>query len=197
MERPSEIICNGPSMKPTLMPGDKIETEIVAFDELRPGDIIVYNSPDNIRLNIIHRVTGGDADGLITRGDNNSHTDSYRVRPEHRPLKVIAIERGARHITIGKHGMILHRLRMLQRKIRVFKRKYLYPVYAFVADSRIFYPVGCLFKTEIRKFKRPKGIEFQLFIGKHRVGVLYPRTEKWYINFPWRMFIKPPEPDKE
>jgi len=197
MERPSEIICNGPSMKPTLMPGDKIETENVVFDELRPGDIIVYNNPENIRMNVIHRITGCDADGLITRGDNNSRTDPYRVRSEHRPLKVVAIERGARHMAIGKHGMILHRLRMVQRKYRVFKRKYLYSIYASIADSKIFYPAGCLFKTEIRKFKRPRGIEFQLFIGKHRVGVLHPWKEKWYIHFPWRIFIKPPELDKK
>ena len=197
MKESREIICNGPSMKPTLLPGDKIETEEVAIKELRRGDIIVYNSPENIRINVIHRIIGCDSDGFITRGDNNSKIDPYRVRPEHRPLKVIAIERGARHMTIGKHGMILHRLRMLQRKIRRFKQKYLYPIYVSIADSRIFYPAGYLFKTEIRKFKRSRGIEFQLFVGKHRVGVLHPCTEKWYIYFPWRIFIKPPEPDKE
>lgn len=197
MERPSEIICSGPSMRPTLLPGDKIEVEKVAFDELRPGDIIVYNNPGNIRLNIIHRITGYDADGLITRGDNNSRTDPYRVRTEHRPLKVVAIERGARHMAIAKHGMLLHRLRLLQRKSRKFKQKYLYPIYASIADSKIFYPAGYLFKTEIRKFKRPKGIEFQLFVGKRRIGMLHPGAEKWYIHFPWRMFIKPPEADKE
>jgi signal peptidase I len=193
MERPSEIICNGPSMKPTLRPGDKIETGKTAFDELKRGDIIIYNSPDNIRLNVIHRIIGRDSDGFITRGDNNSKTDPYRVRPEHRPLKVVAIERGARRREIDKHGMLVHRLRMLQKKWKIFRRKYLYPVYVFVADSGIFYPLGKIFKTEVRKFKRPKGIELQLFLGKHRVGVLHPCKGKWSIRFPWRMFIKPPD----
>ena len=188
-----DIICNGPSMKPTLIPGDKIETEEVIFDDLRPGDIIIYNSPENIRLNIIHRVTGRDADGLITRGDNNSRTDPYRIRPEHHPLKVVAIQRGSRHIAIAKYGMILHRLRILQRKGSVLKRKYLYPIYSAVADSIIFYPAACLFKTEVRKFKRPKGIEFQLFLGKRRIGVFQTCEKKWYIRFPWKLFIKPPE----
>ena len=195
MERPHEIICNGPSMKSTLMSGDKIETGEAAFDELRRGDIIIYNSPDNIRINVIHRIIGRDSDGFITRGDNNSKIDSYRVRPEHRPLKVVAIERGSRRREIGKHGMLVHRLRMLQKKVKIFKRKYLYQVYASVADSGIFYPLGKIFKTEVRKFKRPKGIELQLFFGKHRVGVLHPCKEKWSIRFPWRMFIKPPETD--
>ena len=196
MKRQHEIICTGPSMKPTLLPGDKIETKKVAFEQLRPGDIIVYNSPENIRLNIIHRIIKQDYDGLTTRGDNNSQTDPYRVRPEHRPLKVIAIERDSRRLSITKHGIILHHFRLGQRKLRIFKDKYLHPIYAFIADSRIFYPVGILFKTDIRKFKRPKGTEFQLFVGKHRIGVLHPGTEKWQISFPWRMFIKAPEVDK-
>ena len=197
MERRREIICNGPSMKPTLLPGDKIETEEVAFEQLRPGDIIVYNSPENIRLNIIHRIIKRDPDGLITRGDNNSQSDSYRVRPEHRPLKVIAVRRGSRHLLINRHGIILHNFRLAQRKLRIFKDKYLHPIYAFTADSGIFYPAGILLKTDIRKFKRPKGTEFQLFIGKRRIGTLQPGTEKWQIKFPWRMFIKAPEINKE
>lgn len=183
-------------MKPTIMPGDKIETREVGFNELRPGDIIVYNSPENIRLNIIHRITGSDTNGLITRGDNNSHFDPYRVRPEHHPLKVVAIERGSRHLLIGKHGMFWHHFRLLQKKMKFLKHKYLFPVYISVADSRIFYPLGTLLKTEVRKFKRPKGIEYQLFIGKKRIGILHPGKEKWHIIFPWRLFIETPETNK-
>jgi signal peptidase I len=197
MEQRAEIICNGPSMKPTLLPGDKIITEEVAFDKLRPGDIIVYNSPKNIRLNVIHRIIKRNTDGLITRGDNNSQFDPYSVRPEHRPLKVIAIVRGSKRLLLGRHGLILHRFRILQMKLRPFKNKYLYPVYAFIADSGIFYPAGILFKTEIRRFKRPKGIELQLFTAKRRIGILYPEGKKWQIRFPWRMFIKAPEIDKK
>ncbi|MBU8901409.1 MAG: S26 family signal peptidase [Victivallales bacterium] len=192
-----DIICNGPSMKPTLMPGDKIETEEVIFDDLQRGDIIIYNSPESIRLNIIHRISGHDADGLITRGDNNVWTDPYRVRPEHHPLKVVAIQRGSRHIVIAKYSIILHLLRILQKKASFLKRKYLYPIYSAVADLIIFYPAACLFKTEVRKFKRPKGIEFQLFLGKRRIGVFQAFEKKWYIRFPWRMFVKAPEMDKE
>jgi len=193
MERRTEIICNGPSMKPTLLPGDKIETEEVAFEQLRPGDIIVYNSPENIRLNIIHRIIKRDADSLTTRGDNNSQVDPYQVRPEHRPLKVVAVGRGSERLPVGRHGMLLHRLRILQMKLRSFKDKRLYPLYAFIADSGIFHPAGILFKPEIRRFKRPKGIELQLFVGSRRVGIFHPETKKWQIRFPWRLFIKHPE----
>lgn len=115
------------SMFPTLLPGNKIETEKIAFEELCRGDIIVYNNPENIRLNIIHRIIGCDSEGLITRGDNNSQVDPYRVRPEHHPLRVVAAKRGSRRLTVSKYGMVLHRLRILQMRFRVFKAKFLYP----------------------------------------------------------------------
>jgi signal peptidase I len=192
-----ELICNGPSMKPTLMPGDKIEVEEIGFDELRPGDIIVYDNPEDIRLNIIHRITGRDADGLITRGDNNRYTDPYRVRPEHRPLKVTAFVRGSERRRIPGHGMLRHHFRIIQRKAGAVKQKYLYPFFYFIADSGIFHPFGIFFKTEIREFKRPGGIERQLFSGGRRIGIRRIGDDKWHIRFPWRLFIKVSQFDKE
>lgn len=188
-----ELICNGPSMKPTLMPGDKIETEDVGFGKLRPGDIIVYNSPENIRLNIIHRITGRDADGLITRGDNNSHADPYRVRPEHRPLKVTSFVRGQVRRRIAGHGMLRRRFRIIRRQAAVLKQKSLFPLLAAVADSGIFYPFSIFFRTEIREFKRPGGIELQLFSGRRRIGIRRAGAGRWHIRFPWRLFIRVPE----
>ena len=193
MKRPREIICSGPSMKPTLRPGDKIDIKEVSFEELKRGDIIVYNSPENIHINVIHRIIGDDSDGLITRGDNNSRVDSYRVRTEHRPLKVIAFERGSRRYFVSKHGMLVHNFRLLQKKSKLLIPKFLFSISAAIADSGIFHPIGKLFNTEIRKFKRPKGIELQLFLGKRRIGILHPDKDKWYISFPWKLFIKAPE----
>ena len=184
-------------MFPTLLPGDGIETEEITFAELRSGDIIVYNSPENIRQNTIHRVIGRDSGGLITRGDNNSQVDPYRVKPEHHPLKVTAVRRGSQRLLISKHGMSLHHLRILQMKLRKFKAERLYPVYAFIADSGIFRSAGVMVKTEVRRFKRPKGIECQLFLGKRRIGTLCPGAERWQISFPWRLFVKAPEGDEK
>lgn len=193
MKRPKEIICNGPSMKPTLLPGDKIDIKEVAFEELKRGDIIVYNNPENIRINVIHRIIGCDSDGLVTCGDNNSHIDPYKVRAEHRPLKVIAFERGSRRLLVSKHGMLVHNFRLLQKRIKLLIPKKLYSISAAVANSKFFYPIGKLFNTEVHKFKRHKGIELQLFIGKRRIGILRPEEDKWYISFPWKLFIKAPE----
>ena len=197
MKRPKEIICNGPSMKPTLRPGDKINIKEVAFEELKRGDIIVYNNPENIRINIIHRIIGEDSDGLITRGDNNSNADPYRVRAEHRPLKVTAFERGSRRYPVSRHGMLVHKFRILQKKSKLLIPGFLFSISAAIAESGIFHPIGKLFKTEVCKFKRPGGTELQLFIGRRRIGFLRPNENKWYISFPWKLFIKAPEaPEK-
>jgi signal peptidase I len=193
MENLRDIICNGPSMRPTILPGDKIEVQETDFNKLTPGDIIIYNNPDDIRLNIIHRIIKRDADSLTTRGDNNSHIDPYKVRPEHLPLKVRSIQRGNHKIKVscGGKGLFIHRIRLAQRIARVFKSKYLNPIYVFIANTGIFYIFGFIFKTEVRKFKRPANIEYQLFSGKKRIGKFDAKTQKWHLKFPWRLFINP------
>jgi hypothetical protein len=176
-------------MKPTLLPGDNIITEEISIDKLCYGDVIVYDNPENIRLNIIHRIIGCDSEGLITRGDNNSMIDPYRVRAEHRPLKVVAFERNSQRLPIPKYS----KYKIFQKKYKLLRRKILYPTYAFIADSQIFYPLGKMFNTELREFKRPKGVELQLFLGKRRIGIFDSEAEKWQIRFPWKLFIKDPE----
>ena len=192
MNKEPEIICNGPSMKKTILPGDKIETVQVPYDDLLTGDVIVYNDPENIRINIIHRVIGRDEKGLITRGDNNTHVDPYRVRPGHRPQKAVCICRGKQRLKV-RHSIFLHRLRLSQMYLRKLKNKTIFPVYAFIADTGIFYIFGRFIKTEIRKFKRPEGVEHQLFYGKQRIGIFDNKNQKWLIKFPWRLFVKKPD----
>lgn len=192
MNRETEIICNGPSMKNTILPGDKVETAQVLYEDLHRGDVIVYNDPENIRINIIHRVIGRDEKGLITRGDNNTHVDPYRVRPEHRPQKAVYIYRGKNRLKI-KHSIFLHRVRLTQMYLRKLKSKTIFPIYTYIADTGIFYVFGLFLKTEIRKFKRPNGIEHQLFYGKQRIGIFDNKNQKWLIKFPWRLFVKKPD----
>ena len=191
MQKKTEIICTGPSMLKSIMPGDKVEITKVAFDKLRPGDVIVYNNPEKMHLNVIHRIIGRDVKGLITRGDNNSDVDPYRVRPEHRPQKVTVVYRGSQQFRL-KHRMSLHRLRLTQMYLRKIKSKIFFPIYIFIAKFGLFYIFGRFLKTEIRKFKRPGRIELQLFYGKRRIGVFKSENETWLIRFPWRLIYKAP-----
>jgi signal peptidase I len=67
----------GISMQPTIYAGDFVVTHDVSPDELKAGDIILY---DNGEKNVMHRIVGfttaqdGD-EFLIVRGDNNPVND--------------------------------------------------------------------------------------------------------------------------
>lgn len=71
----------GVSMQPTYYEGDAIIVDTSAeFDELVPGDIIVFDSPDGV--SVCHRVhcTELDGEGFVeTKGDHNQVPDPYRI----------------------------------------------------------------------------------------------------------------------
>lgn len=68
---------SGQSMEPTLQAGDMIITRQVAVNDLRPGDIIMFDGGDNHVMHRIVAIEGGAAGEatLITRGDNNDAND--------------------------------------------------------------------------------------------------------------------------
>lgn len=64
----------GHSMEPTYHTGDIV---VSRCGEPEVGDVIVYAPASQKGARIIHRVIGGDADGWVVRGDNNSFTDPF------------------------------------------------------------------------------------------------------------------------
>jgi signal peptidase I len=67
---------DGTSMLPTLQGGDLVVVQPVAFNDLKVGDIIVYNDLCSTQgESVIHRVVKIESAGLITQGDNNPGTD--------------------------------------------------------------------------------------------------------------------------
>lgn len=69
------VITSG-SMNPSINENDLVVVNgLVAFDSLRPGDIIVFNSPDGISGVVTHRIVhfSQSPDGLhaVTKGDAN------------------------------------------------------------------------------------------------------------------------------
>ncbi|BBL68718.1 signal peptidase I [Methanoculleus chikugoensis] len=75
------IVLSG-SMTPLMLPGDVIIVAPTDPDQVRVGDVIVFQHPgQDDRMVITHRVTGIDADtGLYsTKGDANSAPDRFSV----------------------------------------------------------------------------------------------------------------------
>lgn len=72
------VRVEGPSMLPTLRPGDRLIVDLRTRPV--PGDIVVARRPDGIR--IVKRVRAIDGDGVWLAGDNQPmSTDSRSIGP--------------------------------------------------------------------------------------------------------------------
>jgi hypothetical protein len=96
-------------MLPTFKPGEVL----YLYPEVRaiePGDIVVYNTGDG---NVVHRVYSVTADGVMTRGDNNSSMDIWSI-PFESILGVVECAEDwdeTRHVTSGRRGLWRARVR--------------------------------------------------------------------------------------
>jgi Peptidase S24-like len=92
------LAARGHSMLPTLWPGDLLTVETTTFEQVCPGDIVLYQRSERF---FIHRVlrklfaTGSDRPSLVTRGDSMSGLDSP-VLPEELLGKVVSVERASK-----------------------------------------------------------------------------------------------------
>ena len=77
------------SMKPTLDENSVVTVEIVKFDDLRAGDIVIYR--DNAGLPIVHRLHQRNGGRWIVLGDNNSSADRETVTQTNLVGRVCAI----------------------------------------------------------------------------------------------------------
>jgi signal peptidase len=76
------IIVRGDSMTPTYQTGDLIVFRSAASYGV--GDVVAYHVPEGElgagRI-VMHRIIGGDANGLLVKGDNNPVADPWHPRP--------------------------------------------------------------------------------------------------------------------
>jgi hypothetical protein len=89
--------ARGYSMLPTLWPGDLLTVATIPFEEVCPGDVVLYRRWERF---FIHRVlrksrgAGSDRPSLVTRGDSMSGYDAA-VLPEELLGTVISVERAS------------------------------------------------------------------------------------------------------
>ena len=115
-------IYSGQSMAPLFRPGDSLRMEAVAFEQVRPGDVIVFRpagcegqdsegmslkvsarpgagaapwppSATEGNQRVVHRVMALRSEGFITRGDANPSPDEGFVTPDQLEGRVAALER--------------------------------------------------------------------------------------------------------
>ena len=73
----THIVSTG-SMEPAINTGS-IAFSTLKSEEINKGDIIVFSSPENSEITIIHRVKDIQGEEYITKGDNNESEDNWTV----------------------------------------------------------------------------------------------------------------------
>ena len=180
----------GLSMYPTFIPGDLLHFREIHFEEIKVGDVIIFRLK-NEEKNIVHRVVSIEKKGLITRGDNNSQNDKWVVTSEEINGKVIFSEREGRKKAVknGKGGLIAANIVRLLRRFWKKIATLLSPFYHWLSRRCTIKVLFLSRKIRVIAFKKPKGTEFQLFMGNYLIGRLRPGHKEWQIKRPFRLFV--------
>lgn len=183
--------CIGPSMYPTLKPGDGIEfCPYKTPSEMRVGDVIVYPHP-NGTMDVVHRIIAVRDGVVITRGDNNNKIDPYNVHFDHITGKVTGAKRRRRRISIkgGKSGFFIHKL-MLFRK---YARPYALAPFRFISNriaaSGLFNMFHSALDLKIVQIQRNHDSLRILVSGNRAIGKQMAGSGEWRIRFPYKLFI--------
>jgi len=181
----------GPSMIPSLRPGD--ELEIVAYDQqqIRRGDVIVFIPPGG-DSKIVHRVVFVDPSGIKTRGDNCNQVDDWVLSPEHILGRVVSA-RGVnrrRRIFGGPLGKLFAAVLRVIHAVDSGVSFLLRPAYDEFAKAGIFIRLlPAQTRPRVISFNRPAGTELQLLMGRRVIGRCLPGKTIWNIRRPFRLFV--------
>jgi signal peptidase I len=181
----------GPSMNPTLKPGDRLRVVPYCGRKIRVGDVVVIHSPDREK-HVVHRVVSVDSQGIRTRGDNNSNIDPWPLRPEDIIGRIDRAERKNRtkKICAGLRGRIYVSGFRAMKQADSMVSGILHPAYRWFAKSGVFKKfLPQQMKPQVLCFKGSNFTEMQLLIGSRVVGRLLPGQDRWHIRRPYRLFI--------
>ena len=73
----THVVSTG-SMEPEIITGSVVFSTLKS-EEVNKGDIVVFKSPDNQEITVIHRVKDINGDEYTTKGDNNENEDSWTL----------------------------------------------------------------------------------------------------------------------
>ncbi len=185
------------SMVPTFAPGDLLTVRPYDSTRIRPGDVIVFRSPESGDL-ITHRVVEAREDGLVTCGDNpDSPVDPWILSPAEVVGRVESVERGGRvrRVWGGSVGLASHRIRRHHARLcrlwrraisAVLRRCGLGMWLARLALWRVLPPSR---RPRVLAVRRPCGTELLLVFGAKVIGRAAPSGRFWSIRFLYLPFV--------
>jgi signal peptidase I len=184
------VVLTGNSMNPFLLSGDLLEVEPLK-SEITRGDVIYFRSPDDGRM-VVHRVTGANAAGVQTRGDNNPADDPTPVPLDAIVGRVVAAHRGQRRFAVpgGTDGVVRAALARSRRQMLSSLAKHLGSAYRSLARAGL---VCRLLPTPLK----PRIVAFgpsirrqcKLISGRREIGHYDERGGRWRIQLPFRLIV--------
>jgi signal peptidase I len=188
---PHVMNYHGPSMHPTLKPGDALQVLAYGNNKARIGDVIAFRDPQTGR-NVVHRVVSIDSRGVRTRGDNNTRIDPWILKPKDIIGIVVRRQRNQTSIKVAgrRKGRIIALVHRTIKQINSMRDKILHPVYAWLSKSGFFIKFKRFFpKMRIIEFHRLGGKEFHLMMGHQTIGRRLPEKDHWQIKRPFKLFV--------
>lgn len=181
----------GASMTGTFRGGDMLITREVAFEAIRPGDVIAFRTPEsNDDALVVHRVVARAADGLITRGDACGAPDVARVQPGDLIGRVIQARRGTRlhHVPGGFAGRWWAHFLHLRRGVLVAARLPYRWLRATDLVRRVWRPTV----TRV-SLMTTQGPVVKYLCGARTVAVWRPEAKAYWCKKPYDLVLDAPE----
>ena len=181
----------GPSMNPTLSSRDLLEIKPYREKGPKPGDVILFKPPQDDYY-VVHRIIRVCSRGIQTRGDNNSRTDPWFLKPGDAYGQVIAAHRGkaSRKITNGFIGRLTGLICQMRR----------YALAPMINIARPAYRSLCVsgyLRRLIPLDLKPRAVTFnsnshsfhRLLLGNTVIGAYDPHLKQWRIRPLFRILV--------
>ena len=188
---PQTVIYKGPSMNPTVKPGDRLWITPYEGQKIQRGDVLVF-TPPGADYKVIHRVVSVEPQGIKTRGDNNNQVDPWLLSHDQILGRVFSAERGKRRRRIfgGAIGQLCGVAIRAIHSIDASVSSRFRPAYDRLAVAGVFrrWLPGWM-KTRAISLSHPAGTELQLLMGRRVIGRWLPGKSGWQIRRPFRLFV--------
>ena len=179
----------GSSMLPTFKPGQVLYVRPMV-ESPRPGDVVVYKSGKQI---IVHRVKALQANGFITRGDNNPRDDTP-IKPQ----QIIGIVKKVddwgrpRSVMGGRRGLWLAQLRWILQALYTNSLPWLGAPYRWLKARRW---AGRIWQPHITtvQLQTQDGPMIKYVVLGKTVATWQPELKRFLCRRPYDLIIFPPE----
>ncbi len=176
-----EVYFKGTSMRGVFRPGDRLLIQPCSFEDVLPGDIIVFRQSDQ---DVVHRVIRHQGLQLITCGDSNPKEDPNAVQPDQLKGKVVRLNRQGKDLSLNHGAKGLRDWRRHQRLWQsIFKLNHL--LNRFLAPGTL----SWLYRITPQLLILKNLSEIKIVHKGKTIGRYNPDSGALHLRKPWSLFI--------